>query len=282
MDFRIAPLISLFSITAAAHAIDCTKSLTAVEKTICADKSLLELDFKLNTYHDSLSKILPAEERKDLIAAQKKWVKERDDCKQESACLTMVFTKRIETLTKEAQKHEFDFSFTFKNDGKNNWKVAQPQFLNADQGKALNAAVEKIYSAFECPEDCQKSDGSTNIFTPTIMLFNSEIMSVKIVYDSYCCSAYPDYGTLGLTLNVKTGQVISLEDVIANQLNSKKTALSLVKGHTDYKKIKGDCKAPYREQKSYNFYLTDKSVVLFPDFPHAMQSCCRFFSFPTL
>ncbi len=65
---------------AASPSFDCTKASHDVEKLICNDAELADLDRSLSSLYHTLLKHTPAGEQKYLKAEQRGWVKGRNDC----------------------------------------------------------------------------------------------------------------------------------------------------------------------------------------------------------
>jgi len=83
----------LFSGTAMAASFDCSKARTAVEKMICSDSVLSQLDEQLNAaYSGALSRI---DNKAALKASQRSWL--AFSCR-EPACATELFKERIVLL----------------------------------------------------------------------------------------------------------------------------------------------------------------------------------------
>jgi uncharacterized protein len=89
--------IFLSSISHAAS-FDCSKALTYVEKTICADTLLGKLDQALSdNYKTMLGEDIGEGAKKDLKATQKKWLSNRNICTNNN-CLIEVYRKRVDEI----------------------------------------------------------------------------------------------------------------------------------------------------------------------------------------
>lgn len=82
----------LFSNTISAASFDCTKTTSQVEKLICSDRELSELDSNLGGLYRSKSSSRPSAE-----ADQKQWLRQRDFCKT-ADCVRAAYLKRINDL----------------------------------------------------------------------------------------------------------------------------------------------------------------------------------------
>lgn len=89
---KLLTLILLTSISLFAASFDCTKATTNVEKMICADEQLSQLDTKLSQIYSSFY-FLTQEIKSD----QRAWMKKRNTCK-ESSCVKTFYQQRVEEL----------------------------------------------------------------------------------------------------------------------------------------------------------------------------------------
>ncbi|WP_229223896.1 lysozyme inhibitor LprI family protein [Duganella sp. sic0402] len=93
----ISAVLTISCMGAQAASFDCAKAYTPIEKTICADGRLSELDSQLmQVYKKSLTESASADAIK---AEQRLWLKEvRNSC-QDVACLKSAYSNRISALT---------------------------------------------------------------------------------------------------------------------------------------------------------------------------------------
>lgn len=102
---RIKTLLALFTalITApsilVAASFDCSKALTLVEKRICSNKRLSELDSKLNSTYKYVLGYKYTRAKETLIADQKNWISNTRDKCSDDACLADAYYNRINRLT---------------------------------------------------------------------------------------------------------------------------------------------------------------------------------------
>ncbi|WP_443579706.1 lysozyme inhibitor LprI family protein [Pseudomonas paraglycinae] len=86
----------LFLQQALASGMDCTKAASVVEKAICADKPLHELDAQMGAAYRKLMKAAPAQA--EVKKAQHQWLRERDRCGEEVSCLSQRYQDRLQVL----------------------------------------------------------------------------------------------------------------------------------------------------------------------------------------
>ncbi|WP_339487458.1 lysozyme inhibitor LprI family protein [Pseudomonas sp. RL_5y_Pfl2_70] len=89
----------LFLQQALASAMDCTKAASVVEKAICADKPLYELDAQMGAAYRKLIKAAPGQA--EVKKAQRQWLKERDQCVEDVTCLKQRYQDRLQALHAE-------------------------------------------------------------------------------------------------------------------------------------------------------------------------------------
>lgn len=82
---------------ALAAGMDCTKAASAVEKTICANTALYELDTQMGGAYRSLVKVSP-QAQTELRTAQRNWLKSRDQCAENVDCLNQSYRERVQSL----------------------------------------------------------------------------------------------------------------------------------------------------------------------------------------
>jgi uncharacterized protein len=88
---------------ALATGMDCTKAASAVEKTICADTSLYELDVQMGSAYRGLIDASP-QSKSELKTAQRAWLKTRNQCTENIDCLDQRYRERL--LSLQQQKDE--------------------------------------------------------------------------------------------------------------------------------------------------------------------------------
>ena len=87
----------LFIQHAMASAMDCTKAATVVEKTICANTGLYELDTQMGEVYRQLMKA-SVETRAQLRGAQRLWLKTRNECAEDVSCLDQRYREQLKSL----------------------------------------------------------------------------------------------------------------------------------------------------------------------------------------
>lgn len=102
-----AALISLSFAAVPAKAFNCAKASTDVEKAICADPALKELDDALGRAYAGVRAASDAPEQKMLARSQKRWIKVREYCGQAEegigVCVRRVTEERLRLLAGAAE-----------------------------------------------------------------------------------------------------------------------------------------------------------------------------------
>jgi len=88
---------------ALAAGMDCTKAASAVEKTICTNTGLYELDAQMGSAYRGLIDAAP-QAKSELKTAQRAWLKTRDQCAENVDCLDRSYRERL--LSLQQQKNE--------------------------------------------------------------------------------------------------------------------------------------------------------------------------------
>jgi uncharacterized protein YecT (DUF1311 family) len=92
----LAAFVLLGLTTIPALAFDCTKAKTAVEKAICAEPELKQVDDALATAYVALKSSLAPEDQKMLTASERRWVANREYCAQADEGLSLCVKQRTE------------------------------------------------------------------------------------------------------------------------------------------------------------------------------------------
>ncbi|CAO3454148.1 hypothetical protein [Azospirillum argentinense] len=98
-------LLALPTATAAAAGFPCSKAATTTEKAICADPALSALDGRLAaTYRAALERLSGASPEEGAAGAavkadQRAWLRDRDSCGADAACLRRAYDGRMAVLS---------------------------------------------------------------------------------------------------------------------------------------------------------------------------------------
>lgn len=82
-----------------AASFDCAKTdLAADEKAICENRALNDQDVKMATTFDILTQLMAMGARDTLKTEQSEWLKHRQTCAADVACLTKAYDERMNKL----------------------------------------------------------------------------------------------------------------------------------------------------------------------------------------
>ena len=96
--------LSLFVASVPARAadyapIDCAKASSSAERTICRSYSLGQADARMATLFGVVTSLGAMGQRADIGDAQRTWLKERNACGDDGACIARAYRSRITALS---------------------------------------------------------------------------------------------------------------------------------------------------------------------------------------
>lgn len=91
-------LTSLIAMGSEAASFDCARAETMTEQKICHQLSLNDADVKMATSYNILKRLVPMGTRSVIQDEQVKWLRLRDQCRDNLRCLTEVYTMRQQRL----------------------------------------------------------------------------------------------------------------------------------------------------------------------------------------
>jgi uncharacterized protein len=93
-------LVASVSAQAAEYApINCSKASSPTERTICGSYLLGQADAHLATLFGVVTSLVAMGQRGDITDAQRKWLAQRDACRNDGACIARVYQSRISELS---------------------------------------------------------------------------------------------------------------------------------------------------------------------------------------
>lgn len=101
IKFHVLICLTCLPLYLKAASFDCDKASTAMEKSICANKALNQLDSELGQVYGELKKSLPSHKAEQLIKQQQNWLKDRNQtcAAYELDCLRDLYERRITELS---------------------------------------------------------------------------------------------------------------------------------------------------------------------------------------
>jgi uncharacterized protein len=79
--------------------IDCGKASSPTERTICRSYPLGQSEARMATLFGVVTSLVAMGQRGDIGDAQRKWLKERNACGDDSVCLARAYQSRIDALS---------------------------------------------------------------------------------------------------------------------------------------------------------------------------------------
>jgi uncharacterized protein len=79
--------------------IDCSKASSPAERAICRSYPLGQAEARMATMFGIVTSLVAMGQRGDIGDAQRKWLKQRDACGDDSACLARAYQSRITALS---------------------------------------------------------------------------------------------------------------------------------------------------------------------------------------
>lgn len=89
-------VVALFPLAGYSASFDCQKATKADEKAICADRNLNDMDVEMATKYRFLQGLFPMGTRGAMQDVQKTWLRSRQECGGETACLTKSYESRLQ------------------------------------------------------------------------------------------------------------------------------------------------------------------------------------------
>jgi uncharacterized protein len=96
--------LSLLVASVPAHAadytpIDCSKASSPAERAVCRSYPLGQAEARMATLFGVVTSLVAMGQRGDIGDAQRKWLKERNTCGDDSACIARAYQSRIAVLS---------------------------------------------------------------------------------------------------------------------------------------------------------------------------------------
>ncbi|MGZ3695208.1 MAG: hypothetical protein ACXWQO_13795 [Bdellovibrionota bacterium] len=140
---------------------------------------------------------------------------------------------------------------------------------------AINAKIESVVSANE--EPCDEAKGSDfNGDVTEVTVLPGQLLSLKAQQEGYCAkSAHPFGETQGLVFDLKSGKQLTLESQLKDGNTAPIDALLLkqAKEENGHEGGADGCDYEQMEVHAAQFALSQGTLTVWTQFPHAMQAC---------
>ena len=94
LSAQLALALCLSATAARALPIDCTRTSTPDENTICSDPFLVQLDARMDTLYDISGRFVSDKDASALRDSQRAWVKDRQACGADKNCIRSAYAAR--------------------------------------------------------------------------------------------------------------------------------------------------------------------------------------------
>ena len=217
------------SLASPALAFDCTKAKTAVEKAICADPALKQVDDDLATAYSAVRSGLEEADQKMMTISQKRWIARREACGSDgedlAACVKQRTAERLAFLKGTAASgpevpgklvpvfvaqtgkpglHDIDLTLL---------RFEAP--VTPGQ-QTLNRLTDEIIAAAKLGP--QPSAESSAILAEedsfSVTYASPTLMSVRHDFYDFEGGAHGNYGTTNININMESGELLKIADVL--------------------------------------------------------------------
>ena len=228
---------------APAHALDCQRASTAIEKAICADPAARDADADLGKTFDALRASLDPKAKPQLVAAQVAWLGLRDsNCADQKgaalgACLARETRARIAFLTGAPEAGpgapgRLAPVFRMQKGGKGRTDVDVQLLKFVDPAtpaeRAFNAAVEKLTNDLENPgKDDPLADQWSYSWSMTLAYASPRLISAHAEGGSFMGGAHPNSYSANINVDVARGREATFADLVDKPSAQKIFALCL-------------------------------------------------------
>ena len=225
----IPAAITLLSLATPALAFDCAKATTAVEKAICADPQLKQLDNQLSDAYVALKAASSPAEQKMLARSQKRWIAEREYCSGYDAgidaCIAQKTKDRLSLLLGTPESGPGAGAkmvplFLVQDGTTKQWDIDLSLIRFADARtlgeKTFNGLVDDVLEQAKLGPHGEDSHDMVYAMEDTLSLTYASPQLVSARSDFYINEggAHGNYGTGNFNVDMTTGRQLVIGDVV--------------------------------------------------------------------
>lgn len=157
----------------------------------------------------------------------------------------------------------------------------------------INEQIEALTATFGCEKEKSTSETETYFKVQSSVEYGKNmILSIYASASYYCAGPYPtNDSNLSLTFDLRSGEKISfaqlfkdyesdmepiLEIIFSEQIKKSETLMDAGK------EADGTCQndpdlfsLEHLEESTFNFYFSDKGLIVQPEWPHVIESCAE-------
>lgn len=213
-----------------AHAFDCKKASTEVEKAICADPALVKLDDRMSAAYAEAKAGFEAKDQKMLARSQKRWLTWREGCSSTegetvAACIERMTATRIRQFTGAPASGPGvggrivpQFIIQDGTEKQYDLDIAVLRFLDprSKAEKRFNAIADDISKAAKIGPHGEDTGGSVygQQDSMDISYASPRLMSVKHDFYSNEGGAHGNGGIENFNIDMKSGKILEIGDVM--------------------------------------------------------------------
>jgi len=224
----VAIILLSLSITPAL-AFDCGKAGTDVEKAICSDPQLKRLDDQLADAYAAVKAASTPAEQKMLARSQKRWIAEREFCSGDetgvAACVRDKTKDRLGLLLGAPESGpgapgKLVPVFLVQDGDAKRWDIDMSLLRFADAKtpgeKRLNRYADSLLKKAKLGPHGEDSNGMTYALEDSLALTYASPVLLSVRHDNYVNEggAHGNYGTDNLNIDMATGRVLAIKDVV--------------------------------------------------------------------
>lgn len=224
-----ATALALLALATPAFAFDCGKASTDVEKAICADPQLKQLDGRLSDAYAAVKAASTPAEQKMLARSQKRWIAEREYCSGSdtgiAACIAQKTRERLSLLsgvpeTGPGADAKMVPVFLVQDGTRKQWDIDMSLIRFADPktpGENLfNRRVEAILKQAKPGPHGEDSHDMVYAMEDTLSLTYASPRLISARHDFYINEggAHGNYGTGNINIDMASGRQIAIGDIV--------------------------------------------------------------------
>jgi uncharacterized protein len=291
---KLLPLILCFlaELTGIAHAasFDCRKAGSPIEKMICSDPVLSDLDEVLARSYAQAIAVQPDSQHFRLM--QRQWLKDVRNRANGLDSLKGVYRDRIAWMREVSAKHEnagLVWILTPAGTGDAGFFPRVYSFSDRRIMDKVNNKIDELTLTFGC-EDLEDGGDTYYETSGKVTFAGAGIFSIEAHSSYYCNTAYPtnDFNQ-SLTFDMLTGNTVSFEALFSDYETRKKDILSVVfkakldeasrfaKAHPgdDSDRCENLFSLALLMENSFAYNVTDDGLKVQPSFPHVIEACAE-------
>lgn len=263
---------------------DCKKATTPTEKAICASGELGQLDTQISQQFKKVRTLASLYLRRTLLDEQMGWLKERNKCGRDEACLRTSMQKRAAGLVSFTDEYEHPREerygpFLFRYVRSKHWDGIGPILVSGPPGVRTTRLAEHLQSQIEV-DGCDGDESKSAARSATKVLFaDDRLVSLGMSTHLDCVGAMRIfYDSTVVTYDLSTGKRLDFAEAFTEGLTGEELLDLAIKHDRGFEKpAQVDCLEMFAEWTTSEprFAVVGEGIVFSPFFPQAMLHCDR-------